>query len=991
MIDQAPLDPLEMVQLEHAFYQIAAAVSSADTMYILYESIHHTVGEILYADNLSIALYDQPTELLSFPYVVDHEVSGVPSARDLERWWAALTRDVLRTRQPLLASRQRQRELGQTGEASRREREPEEWLGVPLQADGSVLGVLAVQTYREDRRFSSRDMARLAALAPHIAVAIDRTRQLIRMRGHAGQLAALAEVGREISTLTDRQQVVERLVDCAYTRGPAEAAMLYLLEPDGETLRPAAYRGARAEAFSAVTLKLGEGVTGQVAKSGVSEIINNFVTDTRRLRLSGVEDDHPLLESYMLAPINARGTIIGAVTLYRNGAESAFIPSDLDFLEGLARQLVTFMDQEEIRQREQQFRTSFEQAPVGIIQVGLDLTRSWANRRYHQMLGYTPEELAQRSIRDVINNEDLDRALPHLPELVDGSLPSLSLDLRFRHKDGTVIWTEVTATVPRNAAGVPQYLLAIVEDITERKRTEDAIRQAKEAAEAANRAKSTFLANMSHELRTPLNAIIGYSEMLQEEAEDQGHEEYIPDLKKISGAGKHLLGLINDILDLSKIEAGKMDLYLERFSVSSLIDDVETVIAPLVSTNRNSLVVCRDPAIGEMLADLTKVRQSIFNLLSNASKFTHDGTITLDVVREMAADGEWLLFTVTDTGIGMSEEQLGKLFQEFSQADASTARNFGGTGLGLALSRRLCQMMGGDITVRSTLGKGSTFTIRLPAVVRMDRTAPAGAPDTATTMLLPSPADNSSLVLVIDDDPATRDLLQRFLQKEGFRVVTTTNGEDGLRLARELAPDVVTLDVLMPGLDGWAVLARMKGDPALAEIPVIVLTIVDERNMGYALGAADYLTKPIERERLLAALAGYRHLHDGRDILVVDDDALSRQLLCAMLAREGLATREAENGRVALARLQEQAPAMILLDLIMPEMDGFAFVAELRAHPQWRTIPIVVVTARDISPEDRLRLNGSVEQILQKGTYSREELLSEVRDLVAARTAPGKT
>jgi CheY-like chemotaxis protein len=442
-----------------------------------------------------------------------------------------------------------------------------------------------------------------------------------------------------------------------------------------------------------------------------------------------------------------------------------------------------------------------------------------------------------------------------------------------------------------------------------------------------------------------------------------------------------------------------MDLYLEHFDVATLIEDVKTVIAPLVNTNRNTLVVHCDPAIGEMVADLTKVRQTIFNLLSNASKFTSAGTITLDVVREMVDDTAWLLFTVTDTGIGMSEEQLGKLFQEFTQADASTTRNFGGTGLGLALSRRLCQMMGGDITVQSSLGKGSSFTIRLPAVVQPPRPeeppgaegppgtgeppAPSGVPRTP----LPSGPDNRNVVLVIDDDPTARDLLLRFLQKEGFRVVTATNGEEGVRLARELAPDVVTLDVMMPGLDGWAVLAQLKSDHTLAEIPVIMLTIVDDKNMGYALGAADYLTKPISRERLLTALGKYRHVHDGEDILIVDDDAPSRELLCKMLEHEGLATREAEDGRVALARLAEQAPAMILLDLMMPEMDGFAFIGEVRKHPEWRNIPIVVVTAKDISPEERLRLNGFVEQILQKGAPSREELLGEVRDLVAARVA----
>ena len=449
--------------------------------------------------------------------------------------------------------------------------------------------------------------------------------------------------------------------------------------------------------------------------------------------------------------------------------------------------------------------------------------------------------------------------------------------------------------------------------------------------EVANRHKSEFLASMSHELRTPLNAIIGYSEMLEEEASDLGQEAFVPDLKKINAAGKHLLELINAVLDLSKIEAGRMDLYLETFSVPTLLSEIAAVIQPLADKNGNRVEVRCDPAVGEMRADLTKVRQALFNLLSNACKFTERGTVSLAVRQEAGDGGGVVVFDVSDTGIGMTEEQLGRLFQEFSQAEVSTSRRYGGTGLGLALSRRLCRLMGGDVTVTSEPGRGSTFTIRLPVeVAEPVAEVPTRAAD--------GPA-GASLVLVIDDDPSVREVMQRFLVKEGFRVATATGGEEGLRLAHDLRPDAITLDVMMPGLDGWAVLAALKGDSATASIPVVMLTMLDDRSLGYALGAADYLTKPIDRERLVAALAPYRR---ELPVLIVDDDPDLRALLRRMLEREGYAVDEADNGRSALERVREHTPGAILLDLMMPEMDGFEFLEELRrdeagrAHPRHR-------------------------------------------------------
>jgi signal transduction histidine kinase/CheY-like chemotaxis protein len=544
--------------------------------------------------------------------------------------------------------------------------------------------------------------------------------------------------------------------------------------------------------------------------------------------------------------------------------------------------------------------------------------------------------------------------------------------------------------------------LADSERLLERKveeRTADLTRSqrelalARDEALAANRAKSSFLANMSHELRTPLNAIIGYSEMLQEDAHAAGHADYVPDLERILVSGRHLLGLINDVLDLSKIEAGKVDLYPEDFDVAELVRGVLTTTRPLIDKNGNRAAVEGFEESGAMHSDATRLKQILLNLISNAAKFTHDGTIRLCVAREQWDCREWLEFDVADTGIGIPPDQIERIFEAFSQADTSTTRNYGGTGLGLAITRRFCRMLGGDVEVSSRLGQGSEFRVRLPADLREAAQPPAeevAAPAEAATAPeeAGAPADGRTRVLVIDDDEAARRLMRRHLEREGYAVVTAAGGEEGMRLARERRPDLITLDVLMPKTDGWTVLSRLKADAELADVPVILVSVADDQNLGYALGAADYLSKPIDRERLVAVLSRFAAPGSRTPVLVVDDQAETRQLLRRTIEKAGFPVVEAEDGRSALARVAEGAPALILLDLMMPVMDGFEFLTALRDREEWSEIPVVIVTAKDLTPDERKRIDGSVERVLRKGDFSRERLLAEVRRILPART-PG--
>jgi CheY-like chemotaxis protein len=522
-------------------------------------------------------------------------------------------------------------------------------------------------------------------------------------------------------------------------------------------------------------------------------------------------------------------------------------------------------------------------------------------------------------------------------------------------------------------------------EIIERQKVEQALKESKEAAEAANLTKSQFLANMSHELRTPLNAIIGYSEMLKEEAQDMGDENCWADLQKIHSAGMHLLGLINDVLDLSKIEAGKMDLFIENVSVEPLIVEVISTIQPTIEKKGNTLIIEREDSLGDMQTDVTKLRQMLLNLLSNAAKFTENGAIRLKIDRQKRPEGERIIFCVADEGIGMTKDQLQKLFQPFTQADASTTRRYGGTGLGLTITKQFCQMMGGTLSVDSEFGQGSTFTINLPTQAKITST------HKPPSKLKADSKESHGVILVIDDDAAVRDKLQHDLSKQGYSVAVAEDGPEGLKLANKLTPDAILLDVHMPDMDGWRVLSMLKHDILLTHIPVIMISMEEHKQKGYALQATDYITKPVSREKLVTVLNKYQiHGQSKGVVMVVEDEDFFRQAMVHILELEGWQVFSTPSGQIALDNLDDKKPSLILLDLLMPEMDGFEFLNRLHQHEKWHSIPVVVLTAKMLSPEDYARLNGSVDKVLNKQSHTQEELVLHIHQLIAKSKPPKK-
>ncbi|GEO99523.1 hybrid sensor histidine kinase/response regulator [Methylobacterium haplocladii] len=636
--------------------------------------------------------------------------------------------------------------------------------------------------------------------------------------------------------------------------------------------------------------------------------------------------------------------------------------------------------EERLRHSEERFRALIDASAAVIWNTNAEGELLPPQPRWAAYTGQSEEAYQGWGWVDAVHPDDRAQAAEVWARSVEAAKP-YEIDYRLLRHDGEWRDTEVRGVPVLAEDGSIREWVGINIDITARKEAEAESERARAAAEAANLAKSQFLANMSHELRTPLSAVIGYSEMLAEELEDIDEARLLPDLRKIEASARHLLGLINDVLDISKIEAGRMTLSAETFAVADLIEDVTAATQSLTAKKRNAFSLDLAPDLGAMHQDQLKLRQALINLIGNAAKFTQDGEITLRAERTTVDGADWLRFSVIDTGIGLTPEQAGRLFERFSQADESTTRQFGGSGLGLAITRAFCERMGGDIGVESIFGQGATFTIRVPATLAAEEEdAQAASVTEQVRRITAEDSVRQDVVLLVDDDPAARDLLQRFLEREGFRVRTANDGRAGLTLARALKPRAILLDIEMPRMDGWAVLHAIRTDPEIADTPVIITSVVNEMSLAHVLGATDYLVKPINWNALKETMERYRPTGRDGSVLLVDDDSDARERLRRTLSREGWQVREAENGSVALERLDEARPSLILLDLMMPVMDGFAFLRALRGRPDG-DVPVVVLTAKEITTAEKASLDDQADRLIIKGSLSLAEMGRQLRDL----------
>lgn len=764
-------------------------------------------------------------------------------------------------------------------------------------------------------------------------------------------------------------------------------------------------------------------VLGKKIPTVISDISKYTFVDNAILLNEGIK-------SLVCVPLIANETIIGI--LYIDDFKvREWTQREIDFLTRLGIQAAYAIEKfrliERITETQNYLKNVLDNSADIIMTTDNDGKIVEFNRGARRILGYGKEEIIGQQAEILWVRSPERREVLRIMEK-HGNVSNYETQLRT--KDARVIDVNLTLSYIRNANGDVIGTVGISKDITEKKRLEQAVAErsmeleelnekledkviertkeiesANRELERSNKLKSQFIATMSHELRTPLNSILGFSELLTDEVFGPLSEKQKRYAVNIYNSGSHLLQLINNILDIAKIESGKMELHYEGFSVSQAVSEVQTVVKSLADKKAQHVKVTIGDNVSVVKADKIKFKQILYNLLSNAVKFTPEGgelTLSADMVSgntltyygkkelEHIGSDSCLRISVTDTGIGIKKDDHERIFSEFEQVDSSHARRFEGTGLGLALTKKLVELHGGEILIESEEGKGSTFTVIIPPfdvtnVEQSLKQLPEKKWDKENEPLQKGRRSESPLILVAEDDRPTSEILTLHLTREGYRVAHAYSGIDVIRRIRELKPFAVILDVMLPDKDGWEILQELKTDPEIKDIPVIIASIVDNKDLGFALGASDYLVKPVDKNVLLSRI---RELNNSRagttsNVLCIDDNTEALELLTSILEPAGYNVMTANSGKQGIEKAIAYKPGLIILDLMMPEVDGFEVVQTLKNNFSTSDIPILILTAKDLTVDDRLRLAGKIESFIQKSHFTKDDLLMHIKDLEA--------
>ncbi len=901
------------------------------------------------------------------------------------------------------------------------------FLGIPIFRDGKAIGVAAVQSYRQFA-YDQNDQRLLATLTNSMGVALenaqlfDETQRLLKeTEQRAAELGAISTVTQALVAETEMDNMIQLIGSQTRDIFNADIAYLAMLNPQTQVIEfPYQY----GDNF--LTLKLGEGLTSRIIMNGRPLLFNrNLDKESTDL---GINRIGRRAKSYLGVPIKAGKDTIGAISVQSTQQEGVFTEDSLRLLTTIAANAGAAIHTAQLHAETQ--RRAREMATL--TEVGRDISSSLdastvlesiATHAKELLNGdlsalFLPENNGQtfRAIAAIgIEAEDLRNDTITLGEGILGNIAKNRIgeivnDVKNDPRVLSITGTEVDAhehmlIVPLLANEELKGLMSVwragegleftefeLEFLTNLSRqavialqNSQLFAEAQEArasAEHANQAKSAFLATMSHELRTPLNAIIGFTRIVKRKAEGVLPEKQTDNLDKVLSSAEHLLGLINTVLDISKIEAGHMDVQASNFNINVLVDQCYNTAQPLIKANvkfekRN------DTKLSQVYSDQDKIKQIILNLLSNAAKFTHAGSVILNVRHVESL----FMVDVTDSGIGMNEEALSRVFEEFQQADSSTTREYGGTGLGLSISRSLANLLGGDLTVVSEPDKGSTFTLTLPIHYVDENNASHSDPQPDPIRKVKSTLGMTTTkkrVLVIDEDPDAVYLLQESLDPAEFEVLGAQNGISGYTQASELMPDAILLDILLPNKDGWQILHDLKTDQRTTNIPVILLTIVDKKALGFRMGASAYLLKPLNPREVIETLsrvtkqADRSHIH----VLVVDDDPHIADMLGQILPTSEFDLRSAEDGISGLEAIAFQRPDVLLLDIMMPRLDGFGVIEQLRANPVTQDLPIIVISAKELTDEESARLKESVTFVMGKQGFDGEKLVQEIRSVL---------